>query len=174
MNEKRAETENPEFDMIAEDEEQVHINKYLLFTLAEQEYGLPINKVREIMGLQAITPIPEMPPYVKGVINLRGQVIPVVDLRVRFELEARDYDERTCIIIVSIEELLVGLVVDTVLEVRDIMPDQIDPPLQFKQEDHTACHNFISGLGKVEDEVKILIDAESLLGAEELLHISEE
>lgn len=163
-----------EFEMIADDEENVHINKYLLFTLANQEYGLPINKVREIIGLQSITPVPEVPVYVRGVINLRGKVIPVIDLRIRFDLQAQDYDERTCIIIVAVEEVLFGLIVDTVLEVRDILPGHIDPPLQFKEQDDTARRNFISGLGKVDDEVKILIDSEALLETEKLLHITEE
>jgi len=112
-----------------------------------------------------------MPRYIKGVINLRGKVIPVMDVRRRFQLEDRDYDDRTCIVVVSIDNTAVGLVVDKVREVSDIPPSQIEPPPSVSEGNR---QQYIKGLGKVEEEVKILLDTEKLLyrDAEALAEIS--
>ncbi|NDY41978.1 purine-binding chemotaxis protein CheW [Dissulfurirhabdus thermomarina] len=138
--------------------------KYLTFTLADEDYGLEIMKVREIIGLMEITAVPQTPPYVKGVINLRGKVIPVLDLRLRFGMPERAYDERTCIIVVEIregdEKVHVGVVVDTVSEVLNIAGEDIEPPPGLGM--HVMA-GAILGMAKVKDRVKILLNIEEIL-----------
>lgn len=141
--------------------------KYLTFILAEEEYGLEILKVREIIGIMDITAVPQMPHFVKGVINLRGKVIPVIDLRLKFGLEPAEYTEETCVIVVDVGSLT-GIIVDTVQEVLDIKGDQIDPPPPLGA---TVDTSFVLGMGKVKDDVKILLDIEKVLNAEELRQI---
>lgn len=141
---------------------EVQGGKFLTFNLAEEEYGLEIMKVREIIGIMDITSVPQMPPHVKGVINLRGKVIPVVDLRLKFEMEPAEYTEATCIIVVDVGTL-VGIIVDTVQEVLDIDAEQIDPPPPLGASVDTT---FIFGMGKVKDEVKILLDVDKVLNDE--------
>ena len=137
--------------------------KYLTFSLAAEEYGLEILKVREIIGIMDITCIPQMPIYVKGVINLRGKVIPVIDLRLKFGLPAAEYTEQTCVVVVDVGTL-VGVIVDTVQEVLDIDASQIDPPPPLGAAVDTS---FILGMGKVKDDVKILLDIDKVLSSEE-------
>ena len=141
--------------------------KYLTFILAEEEYGLEILKVREIIGIMDITAVPQMPHFVKGVINLRGKVIPIIDLRLKFGLEPAEYTEETCVIVVDVGNLT-GIIVDTVQEVLDIKGDQIDPPPPLGA---TVDTSFVLGMGKVKDDVKILLDIEKVLDAEELRQI---
>ena len=140
-------------------------NMYLTFHLGGEDYGIEIRYVTEIVGMQKITEVPDMPDFVKGVVNLRGQVIPVVDVRIRFSMEAKAYDERTCIVVVKLGETQIGLVVDTVNEVRTIAEDNISPPP--KVADNDSAH-YIQGMGKVDDEVVILLDGPCLIGAAEL------
>jgi len=137
--------------------------KYLTFVLGHEEYGLEILKVREIMGMVEIVSVPQAPGYVKGVINLRGTVIPIIDLRLKFGLPPRDYDKETCIIVVNIGTGLMGIVVDTVSEVLDIASGDIDEAPQFGAAVDTS---FIRGIGKVKGKVKILLDIEEILTAE--------
>jgi purine-binding chemotaxis protein CheW len=139
--------------------------KYLTFSLAREEYGLEILKVREIIGIMDITAVPRMPAHVKGVINLRGKVIPVVDLRLKFGMESAEYTEATCIIVVDVGTL-VGIIVDTVQEVLDIESAQIDPPPPLGASVDTT---FILGMGKVREEVKILLDINKVLNEEKAL-----
>ena len=146
-----------------------HAGKYLTFSLAEEEYGLEILKVREIIGIMDITAVPQMPPHVKGVINLRGKVIPVVDLRLKFGMESAEYTEATCIIVVNVGTL-VGIIVDTVQEVLDIESAQIDPPPPLGAAVDTT---FILGMGKVREDVKILLDIDKLLNEEKALATEE-
>lgn len=134
--------------------------KYLTFVLGREVYGLEIRYVTEIIGIQKITPVPDMPGYVKGVINLRGKVIPVMDVRLRFRMSKREYDERTCIVVINAKKVAVGLIVDTVKEVLEIAPDQIEASQHFRQ---GYGNQFMKGMGKVGEDVKILLDAESLL-----------
>jgi purine-binding chemotaxis protein CheW len=141
-----------------------HGGKYLTFCLDAEEYGLEILKVREIIGIMDITCIPQMPPYVKGVINLRGKVIPVIDLRLKFGLVPAEYTEQTCIVVVDVGTL-VGVIVDTVQEVLDIDAAQIDPPPPLGASVDTS---FVMGMGKVKDDVKILLDIDKVLGSAEL------
>lgn len=145
-------------------------DKYLHFQLGKEEYGLQIRYVTEIMGMQKITFLPGLPIFVKGVINLRGKVIPVIDVRLRFGLEERAYGERTCIIVADLNNVAVGLIVDSVKEVLDIPENQIEAPPKIKQ---AATSRYIQGLGKVGEQVLILLDVEKLLFEDELRLISE-
>jgi purine-binding chemotaxis protein CheW len=138
--------------------------KYLTFILADEEYGLEILKVREIIGIMDITAVPQMPGYVKGVINLRGKVIPVIDLRLKFDLEPAEYTDQTCVIVVDVGSLM-GVIVDTVQEVLDIDAAQIDPPPSLGAAVDTS---FVLGMGKVKDDVKILLDIDKVLSGQEL------
>jgi len=142
------------------DDEDTQKDKFLTFHLAGEDYGIEIAHVLEIIGIQKITEVPDMPAYVKGVINLRGSVIPVMDVRLRFKLEERAYDERTCIIVVEVNGTSVGLVVDQVNEVADIPESQIEPAPQTRK---SASSRFIQGMGKINEEVKILLKVEQLL-----------
>ncbi|MBP8911604.1 MAG: purine-binding chemotaxis protein CheW [Phycisphaerae bacterium] len=138
--------------------------KYLTFALAHEEYGLEILKVREIIGYIEVTAVPQTPHYVRGVINLRGQVIPVVDLRAKFGMETTEVTDETCIIVVEItlggRKSNTGIVVDRVQEVLDIEADSIEEPPQFGASVNT---DFILGMGKVGDSVKILLDIDRVL-----------
>lgn len=138
--------------------------KYLTFKLAEEEYGVEILKVREIIGVMEITAVPRMPAYMKGVINLRGTVIPVVDLRLKFELPEAAHTEQTCIIVVDVGREI-GIIVDTVSEVLDIEGRNIEPPPAMGGAVDTS---FILGMGKVDDTVKILLDIDRVLTTDEL------
>ncbi len=143
--------------------------KYLTFALGEEEYGLEILKVREIIGYMKITAVPKTPHEAKGVINLRGQVIPVVDLRAKFGMEAADVTEQTCIIVVEITQgdrnFSTGIVVDRVQEVLDIDGKDIEEAPQFGS---TVDTNFILGMGKIADSVKILLDIDKVLTGDRL------
>jgi purine-binding chemotaxis protein CheW len=135
--------------------------KYLTFALGNEEFGINIRDVTEIIGIQKITVMPDVADYIKGVINLRGKVIPVIDMRLRFGLSERDYDERTCIVVVNLDSTSVGLIVDTVSEVLDIEEKNIDPPPRVAS--GGTSREFIEGLGRVEEEVKILLDIKRVL-----------
>jgi purine-binding chemotaxis protein CheW len=143
--------------------------KYLTFTLAGEEYGIGILKVKEIIGMMTITMIPQTPGYVKGVINLRGKVIPVVDLRLKFGMDAMDYSERTCIIVVEIgknsDRILIGIVVDSVSEVLNIKGGDIEETPNFGSRLDT---DYILGLAKAAGGIKILLDIDRVLNAEVL------
>jgi purine-binding chemotaxis protein CheW len=147
-------------------EEDTQKGKFLTFHLAREDYGIEIRHVTEIIGIQKITEVPDMPDYVRGVINLRGKVIPVMDVRTRFRMPPRDYDERTCIVVVNIDDHSVGLVVDKVNEVADIPEDQIEPPPRTRKEG-----SYIQGMGKIGAEVKILVNVQKLLSDEDLAQI---
>lgn len=158
-----------EDDDLYEEDEDTQKNKFLTFHLAGEDYGIEIAHVTEIIGIQKITEVPDMPDFVKGVINLRGKVIPVMDVRIRFKLAPRDYDDRTCIVVVDIRGTAVGLVVDKVNEVADIPPEQIEPPPMTK---HATASRFIQGIGKIGSEVKILLTIDRLLFDDELEQLS--
>ncbi len=140
------------------------VGKYLTFSLDGEEYGVQILTVREIIGIVDITCVPQMPTFVKGVINLRGKVIPVIDLRLKFQMEEADYTDQTCIIVVDVG-VLMGIIVDTVVEVLDIPSKDIDPPPPLGSNVDTS---FVMGMGKVKDEVKILLDIEKVLSVQEM------
>ena len=142
--------------------------KYLTFVLNHEEYGLEILKVREIIGYMQITAVPQTPGYVKGVINLRGQVIPVIDLRTKFGINAAEVTEETCIIVVEIDQagrtFQTGIVVDQVKEVLNIAGKDIEDTPQFGSGVNT---DFILGMGKINGAVKILLDIDKVLGGEQ-------
>jgi len=143
--------------------------KYLSFSLANEEYGIGILKIKEIIGMMTITSVPQTPKFVKGVINLRGRVIPIVDLRLKFGIEAIDYTDRTCIIVVEIVgpsgTIQIGIVVDSVSEVLNIRAEQIEKPPSFGA---SLSTNFISGMAKMESGVKILLDIDQVLASDEI------
>ncbi len=144
--------------------------KYLTFVLGEESYGLEILKVREIIGVMEITSVPQSPEFIKGVINLRGKVIPVIDLRLKFGMEEIDPTEETCIIVVDIQGAQMGILVDTVSEVLDIAANQIEASPSFGSRVNTE---FILGMGKSKGEVKILLDIDRVLSPEELLRLAD-
>lgn len=151
------------FDDDVEGDEQK--DKYLTFHIGQENYGIEIRHVIEIIVMQEITIVPDMPDFIIGVINLRGQVISVMDIRARFKMEAREYDDRTCIIVVKINDISMGLIVDTVNEVIDIPEDKMDPPPRT----HSGIgSSYIKGMGKIDNSVKILLDIEKILYEEEL------
>lgn len=143
--------------------------KYLTFTLADEEYGIGILKIKEIIGMMPVTTVPQTPDFVKGVINLRGKVIPVMDLRLRFGMEAIDYTERTCIIVVEIEgtegTIQIGIVVDSVSEVLNIKGNDIEDTPTFGTKLNT---DYILGMAKMESSVKILLDIDRVLSEGEI------
>jgi len=138
--------------------------KYLTFTLDKEEYGIALLKVKEIIGMISITSVPRTPAYVKGVINLRGKVIPVSDLRLRFEMAAADYTDRTCIIVVEIQgedtTIQVGIVVDAVSEVMNIKAEEVEDPPSFGTKVET---DYILGMANMDGRVKILLDIDRVL-----------
>ncbi|KKM60899.1 hypothetical protein LCGC14_1537160 [marine sediment metagenome] len=138
--------------------------KYLTFFLAGEEYGLEILKVREIIGVMDITDVPGTPEFVKGVINLRGKVIPVLDLRLKFGMPSVEQTEETCIIVVDVGGVEMGIIVDRVSEVLDISSEAIEDPPSFGVNVNT---DFILGMGKAEGSVKILLDIDEVLTAGE-------
>lgn len=148
--------------------------KYLTFALGREEYGLEILKVREIIGYMDITAVPRTPGYVMGVINLRGQVISVIDLRSKFGMDKAERTEETCIIVVEIRQngrkLSTGIVVDRVSEVLNINAEQIEPPPTFGT---TVETDFILGMAKVNQAVKILLDIDRVLSSAEVHDLSE-
>jgi purine-binding chemotaxis protein CheW len=145
--------------------------KYLTFSLGREEYGLEILKVREIIGYMDVTAVPRTPPHVKGVINLRGQVISVIDLRAKFAMPPAERTEQTCIIVVETRQagagrkLCTGLIVDRVCDVQDIAADRVEAPPPMGA---GVDMRFILGLGKVGAAVKILLDVDRVLGAGEV------
>lgn len=155
-------------ELLADDDENedTQANKYLFFRIGRESYGIGIKHVIEIIELQPISVVPDMPAYVKGVINLRGKVIPIVDLRLRFEMDEREYDNRTCIIVTEVDRILVGCLVDTVEEVMEIPEKDIEPPPQFRTT--SGRDRYISGMGKAGNAIKILIDVEKIVRDENL------
>ena len=157
-----------DIDLLVEDDEDIdnQSNKYLMFNLGKEEYCIDIKRITAIEELPQITTIPGMPNFVKGVINLRGKVIPAVDLRLRFGIEEKEYDDRTCIVIVSVNESTIGLIVDIVLEVHEIRKDDIGDPPSFKNASGKEQY-ITAGLAKKGEEVKIILDVEKIISNED-------
>lgn len=141
-------------------EEDSQKDKFLTFRIGEEGYGLDIRHITEIIGIQKITPVPDMPDYVVGVINLRGTVIPIMNVRRRFGLPLKEYDPRTCIIVVNLEETSLGLIVDEVSEVLTITEDCLEPPPRVSRGPNSR---FIQGLGKVGNEARMILDTRKIL-----------
>jgi len=143
--------------------------KYLTFQLAAEEFGIRVLKVREIIGVQEITNVPQTPAHIKGVINLRGKVVPVVDLRLKFGLPASEYTQRTCIIVTQVQGesglILMGIVVDGVSEVLNLAAGEIEDTPDFGEE---ISGQYLLGMAKVKGKVKILLDIDRVLSGQEL------
>lgn len=146
--------------------------KFLMFFLNTEYYGIPILKVNEIIGLMEVTQVPRTPDFMKGVINLRGKIIPIIDLRLKFNMPERAYDEQTCIIIVEIpiqgQKSFIGVVVDKVAEVVNIQCADVELPPQYGQEFE---NNFLTGIGKVKDKVIMLLEIEGIINCQELVNL---
>ena len=154
-----------DIDLMVEDDEELQENKFLMFKLGSEEYGIDIKRITAIEELPQITTIPDMPNFVKGVINLRGKVIPAVDLRLRFGIEEKEYDDRTCIVIVSVNDNTLGLIVDIVSEVHEIPTEDIGEPPSFNNT--SGNEQYIAGLAKKGEEVKIILDVEKIISNED-------
>jgi purine-binding chemotaxis protein CheW len=143
--------------------------RYLTFLVDKQTFGIPIADVVQIVGVQEITKVPEFPDYAKGIINLRGNIIPLIDVRLRFHKEEIPYNERTCVIVTSIADRSIGLVVDSVDEVSTIGDEEISPPPRFSS-DYT--NNFITGVGLHSSKIILLLDTQKILGSAEIASLS--
>lgn len=148
---------------------QSRTGKYLVFQLAKEEFGVHVMKVREIMGLQDITAVPQTPAYVKGVINLRGKVVPVIDLRAKFLLPEAEYTQRTCVVVLQVAagsaSLLMGVIVDGVSEVLNLQESEVEDTPEFGG---GATVPYILGLAKVKGKVKILLDIDEVLNMQDV------
>ncbi len=140
----------------AEDTQQ---NRYLTFLLGEEVYGIAIGNVIEIIGVLPVTPLPGAPDYLKGIMNLRGKIVPVIDVRLKFKKPAVEYTERTCIVVVEVQEMTVGLLIDEVSEVLTIDAQDVVPPPSMKD----VHSKYISGISRTDEKVKMLLDCAALL-----------
>ncbi len=148
----------------SQESEDTQHGRFLTFSLGEEVFGIEIRHVTEIVGMQPITVLPEVPAYIRGIINLRGRIISVIDVRVRFGMKEAAYTDRTCIIVVDIGDVAAGLIVDNVAEVISIEDGNIVPPVESG-----GIHNaYLMGIGKVGDEVKLLLNCEKLFLENEL------
>lgn len=144
-------------------EEDTQKGKFLTFLIGKETYGFEIKYVTEIIGIQTITEVPELPEYIKGIINLRGKIIPVMDVRLRFKKEFREYNDRTCVIVIDTKDISIGIIVDSVSEVITIDEADIVPPPDINK----ATNRFIKGIGKVGNDVKLILDCDKLLNDED-------
>lgn len=147
------------------EEEDTQKGKYMTFVSGDECYGIGINYVNEIIGLTKITEVPETVDYIKGLINLRGKIIPVIDVRLRFKKDPVPYNDRTCVIVITVEQVVVGLIVDTIAEVCTIDDADIVPPPSMVN--NSGASRFVYGIGKVGDDVKLLINPANLISEEE-------
>lgn len=156
----------PEFekDISSYKEEDTQKDKFLTFQLGNEFYGIEIKYVIEIIVIQAISEVPELPPYIKGIINLRGKIIPVMDVRVRFKKEEIAYNDRTCIIIVKIEDISMGLIVDAVSEVLNIQDSEIIAPPEITR----RSNKYIKAIAKVNEDIKLILNCNKLLENDEI------
>lgn len=160
-------------DLIAESLETVEDTqkgKFLTFILGKEVYAIEIKFVIEMIGIQPITEVPELPEYVKGIINLRGKIVPVMDVRLRFRKESKEYNDRTCIIVVEVENILLGLIVDNISEVISIPDGEIVPPPEINK---SAESKYIKGIGKVGSNVKLILDCQKLMNDKDVESISQ-
>jgi purine-binding chemotaxis protein CheW len=149
---------------LGDDMEDTQHGRFLMFDLGEEVFGLEISYVTEIIGMQPISGLPETPDYIRGIVNLRGKIIPVIDMRLKFKKSSIDYTDRTCIIVIDTGLFSVGLIVDSVAEVLALSDDQIVPPPDTR----TGIQNrYIKGIGKTEERVALLLDCEKLFSEEE-------
>ena len=159
-------------DRMMETDEDTLKGKFLTFFVGREEYAIEIKYVTEIIGgIQTITEVPEVPDYIRGIINLRGKIIPVMDVNMRFKKEPKPYGDRTCITVIDIDELSVGLIVDDVAEVLSIPEENIDDPPDTKA---GFNNRYIKGIGKVGNIIKLILDCKVLLSDEDLESFADE
>lgn len=151
----------------AESGQTTQLNKYVTFKSGNEYFGLKIEYVNEIIVIQEITQIPESEDYVKGLINLRGKIIPVIDVRIRFRQEPKEYNDRTCIVVVNVKDMVVGLIVEQIAEVVEITEDNVLDTPTLGHEDKMQ-NQYVYGIGKVGESVKLLLDPEKLLKDDDL------
>ena len=150
---------------LAEQAEDTQHGRYLLFMLGEETFGIEIRYVTEIVGMQPIVTLPEAPDHFKGIINLRGKIIPVIDIRLKFKKEPIEYTDRTCIIVIDTDALCTGLIVDNVAEVVGIDDENVVPPPPV----HTgACNKYVQGIGKLPERIALLLDCKRLFMDDEI------
>lgn len=150
-------------EMDGEEQEDTQKDKFLIFNVGNEFYGIEISMITEIIGIQPITEVPELPEYIRGIINLRGKIIPVMDVRMRFKKSFREYNDRTCVIVIDIQEISIGLIVDGVTEVAVIPESDIVAPPDMNK----TGNRYIKGIGKSGSEVKLLLDCTRLLNEDE-------
>ncbi len=155
-------------DQLLEEEEDTQKGKFLTFSIGNESYGIEIKFVTEIIGIQPITEVPELPSYIRGIINLRGKIIPVMDVRLRFKKDFREYNDRTCIIVIDIQDISIGLIVDSVSEVLSIA----DQDIVQAPEVNARSNKYIKNIGKVGNEVKLLLDCNKLLNEDDLENLA--
>ena len=144
------------------EEEDTQKGKFMTFRTGNEYYGISISYVNEIIVMQPITAIPEAEDYIKGLINLRGKIIPVIDVRIRFEMSQKDYTDRTCIIVINVKSTTIGLIVEEIAEVDTIMDSDIMPPPTLGHKGKEQ-NKYVYGLAKTGDTVKLLLDPERLI-----------
>jgi purine-binding chemotaxis protein CheW len=154
---------------LTDNEEDTQKGRFLSFIIGKETYGIEIRYVTEIIGIQAITEMPEMPDYVKGIINLRGVIIPLMDVRLRFSKPPREYDDRTCVIVIDFKGVSIGLIVDSVSEVITIPEEDISPLPGLNS---GLGNRYVKNIGKIGSDVVLIIDCEKFLSADELEDIS--
>ncbi len=154
---------------LVESSEETLKGKFLTFQVGKETYGIEIGYVIEIVGLQPLTEMPEMPEYIRGIINLRGRIIPVMDVRLRFKMPWKEYDDRTCIIVINMNDVSIGLVIDSVSDVLNINDDEIVKKPEMSTKENSR---YISRIGRIGDQVILLIDCERLLSAEEYADVT--
>lgn len=156
---------NEEMNTVLDElEEDTQKGKFLTFSLGEEYYGIDIMYVTEIVGIQPITEVPELPEFIKGIINLRGKIIPVMDARLKFKKEPKEYNDRTCIIVIDVLEISIGIIVDAVSEVLNISDENIVPPPNL----NTSGRKYIKSVGKSDENVTLILDCEKLLDEKEI------
>ena len=149
---------------LIEQQEDTQKGRFLTFPLGDESYGIEIRYVTEIIGIQPITQVPELPEYIRGIINLRGKIIPVMDARIRFRKPFMEYNDRTCVIVIDVNDVSIGLIVDSVSEVISIPDEDIVPTPSLQQ----LNNRYIKGIGKIGNEVKLLLDCDKILNEDEI------
>ncbi len=161
--EKKADTEEAE-ELEGEDTQK---GRFMIFQTGREYFGISISYVNEIIVLQAITAVPEVKDYIKGLVNLRGKIIPVIDVRARFKMEPVEYTDRTCIIVIDVKSTMIGLIVEKIAEVDTIMEDDIVPPPKIGGRD-SEPNKYVYGLARTGESVKLLLDPEKLIGDDDI------
>ncbi len=159
-------TRQTDYGQSVDERRDAQKDKYMTFRLGNEYYGLKIQYVNEIIPYQTITAIPETAEYIKGLINLRGKILPVIDISLRFKQNPFEYNDRTCIIVTSVQSTVVGLIIENIAEVVEIREENILPPPSIGRSDKTQ-NKYVYGIGKVGDSVKLLLDPEKLINDED-------